>query len=167
LRETIDEVITALLGRLDDIRERHEFDYARWLRISALVFGAGLLLGLGVLTAVAASGGVGEKRVYVANSPGLVTSSSARLAAQPQVVTQTVNRKGETVRVIRHRTTKGDVVLRTVTGPATVQGALVTVKDTRTVREVNTVTLVQEVTVQTPPVTMTVFETVTCTPNDC
>ena len=79
-----------------------------------------------------------------------------------------MNRKGETVRVIRHRTTKGDVVLRTVTGPeATLQGALVTVKDTRTVREIDTVTLVQEVTVQAPPVTVTVVETVTCTPNDC
>jgi hypothetical protein len=167
LREAIDEVITALLGGFDSIRQRYEFDYGRWLRVSALVFGIGVLLSLGVLTAMAMTG-PGEERVYVPDSPGLVTSSSASAAAQAQVVTQTVNRKGETVRVIRHRTTKGDVVLRTVTGPAaTLQGALVTVKDTRTVREVDTVTLVQEVTVQAPPVTVTVVETVTCTPNDC
>jgi hypothetical protein len=165
LREAIDEVITALLGRLDNIRQRHEFDYGRWLRTSALVFGVGVLLGLGVLTAVAITR-PGEERDYVADSQGLVGPSAASVAAQNQVVTQTVNRKGETVRVIRHRTTKGDLVLRTVTGPG-VQGALVTVKDTRTVREVDTVTLVQEVTVQAPPVTVTVFETVTCTPNNC
>jgi hypothetical protein len=166
LREAIGEVITALLGGFDNIRQRYEFDYGRWLRVSALVFGVGVLLSLGVLTAMAMTG-PGEERVYVADAPGLVTSSSASAAAQTQVVT-TVNRKGETVRVIRHRTTKGDVVLRTVTGPAaTLQGALVTVKDTRTVREVDTVTLVQEVTVQAPPVTVTVVETVTCTPNDC
>jgi hypothetical protein len=166
LREAIDEVITALLGALDNLRRRYEFDYGRWLRISALVFGIGVLLSLGVLTAMAMTRPEGE-RVYVADSPG-VTSSSASLVAQTQVVTQTVNRKGETVRVIRHRTTKGDVVLRTVTGPAaTLQGAVVTVKDTRTVRQVDTVTLVQEVTVQAPPVTVTVFETITCTPNDC
>jgi hypothetical protein len=166
LREAIDEVITELLGRLDNIRQRRAFDYVSWLRTSALVFGVGVLLSLGVLTAVAMTR-TGKERIYVADSPGL-TRSSASVAAQTQVVTQTVNRKGETVRVIRRRTTKGDVVLRTVTGPgATLQGALVTVKETRTVREVDTVTLVQNVTIQAPPVTVTVFETVTCAPNGC
>jgi hypothetical protein len=167
LREAIDEVITALLGRLDNIRERHAFDYVRWLRTSALVFGLSVLLGLGLLTAVAMSD-PGEERVYVANSQGLVTSATAGVEAQTNVVTLAVNRKGETVRVIRYRTTKSDVVLRTVTGPgAAVRATPVTVKDTRTVREIDTVTQVQEVTVQTPPVTVTVIETVTCKPNDC
>ena len=65
MRDAIDEAITALLGALDNLRQRYEFDYGRWLRVSALVFGIGVLLSLGVLTAMAMTG-PGEERVYVA-----------------------------------------------------------------------------------------------------
>jgi hypothetical protein len=77
-------------------------------------------------------------------------------------VTETIMRDGRTVRVVRRRTSPGDVVVETIAGGGT------TVRDTHTVssREVDTVTVRQPVTVVEPVTvieTVTVLDTVTVT----
>lgn len=70
------------------------------------------------------------------------------------MVTETVQRKGRTVRVVRRR------AAATVEGLTTLPGPTVRETHTVTVREVATVTAIQ-------PVTVTVFQTVTCKPKGC
>lgn len=151
MREIIHSVISDLLDRFDAFRYRRRAQ-SRFLRANqgiALVLLIGTLLGGGVLAATAVTRSDSETP-YIAQSTAARVSSFSRT----EVVTETVERQGGPVRVLRHRpeTTVQDLV----TQPAR------TVRETRTVttREVATVTAIQ-------PVTVTVFETVTCKPKSC
>jgi hypothetical protein len=149
--------IADLLDRFADFRSR------RWrrgrLRISgeAITFllVVGTLLTLGILAATAVT----------RSSSAYVGVSYAPNSGTTEVVTQTITRKGKTLRVIRRRTKAGEVVFETVSGRGiTLAGRSVTlpartIHETRTVtkHEITTVTAIQ-------PVTVTVFETVTVAP---
>ena len=149
-----------LLNRFDDLRNwrrgyGHFWKAGEGIAVFILV---GILLTLGMFAAMAATGSDTES-AYVPSTPST------------EVVTQTIKRKGKTLRVVHHRTSRGDVVLRTVTGHGTtVQRPLVTMP-ARTVRETHTVTTQEIATVtEDQPVTVTVFETVTvkpCKPKSC
>ena len=162
MREVVTKVIDDLLVRLDGLRPVREFTRRRWAEGSAMVLVVGTLLGLGILAGTM----VGQSKTEnFAQSyrPGEPSSLAAVDAATADVVTETVKRRGKTVRVVRDRRPRGagDFV--------TLPARAVTVRDIATVtdREVETVTAVQSVTVTTPPVTVTVFETITCKPKDC
>jgi hypothetical protein len=151
VREVIHSVITGLLDRFDALRYRRRAQ-SRFLRANqgiALVLLIGTLLGGGVLAATAVTSSDSETP-YIAQSNAARVSSFSRT----EVVTETVKRQGEPVRILRHR--PGTTVQDLVTLPAR------TVRETHTVttREVATVTAIQ-------PVTVTVFETVTCKPKSC
>ena len=153
-----------MLSRLKEFRYGHEFAY-RWLRNGALLVGVGFLFGLGIFAAI----GLDDRTTEVIRYPraaGALLSTAAD-SETAEVITETVRRKGKVVRLIRYR--RGNRVVRTLPGlGTTIRGAL-TVANTQTVttRVVNTVTVVQQVTVAGPPETVTVVETVTCKPADC
>jgi hypothetical protein len=131
------------------------------------LLGAALILG--VLAATAAtrqsSDGAGSDQVPAANRQVAVTGG----ASSGEVVTQTIRRKGKTVRVVRYRKKPGHVVLETISGRAvTLPGNSITLPPvtvshmrTQTVTDVVTKTEVSTVTEIQPPVTVTVVETVT------
>jgi hypothetical protein len=152
--------------RLQDFGDRHEFAYRRWVTNGVLLFGAGVLFGLGILAATAMNDRPNEVvRLQRIGAAGLLSTATGSETAE--MVTETVRRKGKIVRLIRYR--KGNRVVRTIPGLGTTIHGILTVANTRTVttRVVNTTTAVQEVTVTAPPVIVTVFETVTCKPGDC
>ena len=107
-----------------------------------------MLLGGGVLVATGVTRS--DDNTLLTQSTAAQGSSSPRI----EVVTETVQRKGRTVRVVRRRAATTVESLTALPAP--------TVRETHTVtvREVATVTAIQ-------PVTVTVFETVTCKPKDC
>ncbi len=157
LREVIHRVINNLLDRLDEFGSRRSARSRFWRANEgiALVLVVGTLLGLGLFAAAAVTSS-DSQTANSARSGAQLTASSAGAVAT-EVVTETVKRKGETVRVIGHRRSRlGPTVQGVVTLPAR------TVRDTRTVTtsEIATVTDVQ-------PVTVTVLETVTCKPKSC
>ena len=131
------------------------------------LLGAALILG--VLAATAAtrqsSDGAGSDQVRAANRQVAVTGD----ASSGEVVTQTIRRKGKTVRVVRYRKKPGRVVLETISGRAvTLPGNSITLPAvtvartrTQTVTDVVTKTEISTVTEIQPPVTVTVVETVT------
>lgn len=162
MREFVNKVIDDLLVRFDGLRSVREFMRRPWAEGSAMVLMVGALLGLGILAAGTMAGQ--SKTEYFAQSYGPGEPSSSTVdAPTADVVTETVKLRGKTVRVVRdHRRRRaGDVV--------TLPARAVTVRDMATVtdRVVETVTALQPVTVTTPPVTVTVFETITCKPKDC
>jgi len=151
VREIIYGVITDLLDRFDAFRYRRRAQSRFWRADQgiALVLLIGTLLGAGVLAATAVTRSDSE-------IPFIAQSNAARVSSfsRTEVVTETVKRQGRPVRLVRHR--PGRTVQDLVTLPAR------TVRETHTVtrREVATVTAIQ-------PVTVTVFETVTCKPKSC
>ena len=154
-----------MLSRIREFRYGHERVY-RWLRNGGLLVGAGFLFGLGVFAAM----GLDDRTIEVIrySRTGAATLATETAGSEtPEVITETVRRNGKVVRLIRYR--KGSRVTRTLAGPGTTIRGAVTVADTQTVttRVVNTVTVVQQVTVAGPPDTVTVVETVTCKPPDC
>jgi hypothetical protein len=155
-----------VLSRIQEFRYRHEFAN-RWLRNGALLVGAGFLFGLGIFAATGLDDRTTEVIRYSPAGAGALLSTDTAGNKTAEVITETVRRKGKVVRLIRHR--RGNPVVRTLPGPGTtIRGAL-TVANSHTVttRVVNTVTVVQQVTVPAPPETVTVVETVTCKPSDC
>ena len=153
-----------MLSRITEFRYRHEFAY-RWVRNGALLVGAGFLFGLGIFAATGLDDRTTTEVIrYPRAGAGALLSTATAGNEAAEVITETVRRKGKVVRVIRHR--KGDPVVRTLPGlGTTIRGTLNT--QTVTTRVVNTVTVVQQVTVAAPPETVTVIETVTCKPSDC
>ena len=165
VREVVSKVIEGLLNRFSDLRapERRSWGAGKGV---ALVLVCGLFLGLGILAAVAVTQTDGGP-VYLAQSNARLATSSLRAPAGTEVITQTVKRNGQTVRIVRRRAAGGGVVVRTVAGTVTLPSDTVDRTQTVTTQEVATVTDVQEVTVTAPPDTVTVFETVTCKPKNC
>jgi hypothetical protein len=158
-------VIADLLDRFADFRDRRWRLGRLWISGEAitLLLVVGTLLTLGIFAATAATG----------SSSAYVGFSHAPNSVTREVVTQTITRKGKTLRVIRRRTKAGKVVFETVTsGGITLAGRSVTlpartIHETRTVttREIATVTAIQPVTVTAiQPVTVTIVETVTEAP---
>ena len=132
--------------------------WLRWWGIPFLV--VGILLGVGVLAATAVTRSEGET-LFAQSSAREPSSSSGTEVSGTEVVTKTVERKGQPVRVVRRlETTVQD--LTTLPGRTVRETQAITIRETHTatVREVATVTAIQ-------PVTVTVFETVTCKPKDC
>jgi hypothetical protein len=161
VRRIIYSVIADLLDRFADFRYRRWRQGRSWIHGEAIAFYllvVGTLLALGILAARAATRS-SSVDVGLSYAPGSVTR---------EVVTQTITRKGKTVRVIRHRTKAGGLVFETVSSRGiTLVGPARTIRETRTrtvtTRDISTVTVTQPVTV-IQPVTVTVFETVTVQP---
>jgi hypothetical protein len=131
------------------------------------LLGAALILG--VLAATAATHGSSDSQ-----DSDLVPAAARAVGItgdvnSGNVVTQTVMRKGKTVRIIRYRKKPGRVVLETTSGRAvTLPGNSITLPAvtvartrTQTVTDVVTKTEISTVTETLPPVTVTVVETVT------
>jgi hypothetical protein len=131
------------------------------------LLGAALILG--VLAATAATHGSSDGQ-----DSDLVPAAARAVGItgdvnSGNVVTQTVTRKGKTVRIIRYRKKPGRVVLETTSGRAvTLPGNSITLPAvtvartrTQTVTDVVTKTEISTVTETLPPVTVTVVETVT------
>lgn len=131
------------------------------------LLGAALILG--VLAATAATHGSSDSQ-----DSDLVPAAARAVGItgdvnSGNVVTQTVTRKGKTVRIIRYRKKPGRVVLETTSGRAvtlpgnsiTLPGVTVARTRTQTVTDVVTKTEISTVTETLPPVTVTVVETVT------
>jgi hypothetical protein len=125
-----------------------------------------LALVLGILAATAATSGSAANPDDV--SPARNTFN---VETGAEVITETIVRDGETVRVVRARTTPGRVEFETVSGDAvTIPGGSVTIRGdavtlpghTSTVRETDTetVTVTEQETI-TETITETVTETVT------
>jgi hypothetical protein len=155
-----------VLSRVRELRFGHEFAY-RWLRNGALLIGAGFLFGLGIFAATGLDDRTTEVFRYPRAGAGALLSTATAGSEIAEVVTETVRRKGKVVRLVRYR--RGHDVVRTLPGLGTTIRSALTVANTRTVttQVVNTVTVVKQVTVPSPPDTVTVVETVTCMPPDC
>jgi hypothetical protein len=170
MRAVISRVINDLLYRYDAFRDRRGSGRFRRAneRIAVVLFMAALL-SLGGLTAVTMTRPDGVTAHLPQLGEDSASPSSAASAEPIQIVTQTVQRNGKTVRLIRHRRSRGDAVLRTVAGRRTTVQASVTRREIVTVTDVEPVTVTGPlVTVTAPPVTITVVETVTCKkPPDC
>jgi hypothetical protein len=163
VREVFYRVINHLHDRFKDFRYRRRAHSRFWRAEEGIAFVlvVGTLLGLGILAATTVASS--DSTLYLAQSGAAPTSSSAGAGAvTTEVVTETVKRKGRTVRVVRHRTSRGDVVRPGTTVQDLVTLPARTVRETHTVttREIATVTAIQQVTV-------TVFQTVTCKPKSC
>jgi hypothetical protein len=153
------DFVARLVDRFDDLLDRFdEFRYqqrgsgltAGHVTVGVILLGAILTLGILVSQAALASDAPSYVRVAQASS------SSDTVSLTTDVVTETIKRDGRTVRVVRHQTSPGEVLVATLAGGGT------TVRDTHTVtsREVETVTVPQPVTVIE---TVTVLDTVTVT----
>lgn len=153
MRDGILRVINALLARFHEYQDRRHFWRAE--QGFALVLVVGILLGVGVLAATAVTRSDTDTLFAQSRQP---SSSSSGI----EVVTKTIERKGQTVRVVRRRPETTVQGLTTLPGRTVRETQVITVRETQTVtvRDVATVTAVQ-------PVTVTVFETVTCKPKDC
>lgn len=158
MRDSMQRVINALLARFHEYHDRRHVLRAE--QGLALVLVVGILLGVGVLAATAVTRSEGET-LFAQSSAREPSSSSGTEVSGTEVVTKTVERKGQPVRVVRRlETTVQD--LTTLPGRTVRETQAITIRETHTatVREVATVTAIQ-------PVTVTVFETVTCKPKDC
>lgn len=158
VRDSMQRVINALLARFHEYHDRRHVLRAE--QGLALVLVVGILLGVGVLAATAVTRSEGET-LFAQSSAREPSSSSGTEVSGTEVVTKTVERKGQPVRVVRRlETTVQD--LTTLPGRTVRETQAITIRETHTatVREVATVTAIQ-------PVTVTVFETVTCKPKDC
>jgi hypothetical protein len=162
VRELVSKVVERLFNRFSDRRPLHR----RAAEGVALVLVVGLLVGLGIVVAVAVAQ-TDAGTVSLAQPNAGLAKSSSRAHAGTEVITQTVKRKGKTVRVGRRPVEGGRVVVRTVDGAVTLLSDTISQTQTVTTHEVATVTDVQEVTVTAPSETVTVFETVTCKPKGC
>ena len=165
VRELVSKVVERLFNWLSD---RQPLDRRLWgagVGV-ALVLVVGLLVGLGILFAVAVAPTNGGT-VYLAPSNARLATSSARAHAGKEVVTQAVKRKRKKARVARRAGAGRRVVVRTVDGAVTLPSDTISRTQIITTHEVATVTDVQEVTVTAPPETVTVVETLKCKPKDC
>lgn len=165
MREIIYSVITDLLDRFDAFRYRHRAQSHFWRADQgiALVLLIGLL-GVGVLVATAVTRSDGQTP-YVAQPKAARVSSFSRTEVRTEVVTDTVKRQGVVTETVKRQGRPVRLVLRPRPG-RTVQD-LVTLP-VRTVRETHMVTTRVVATVTAiQPVTVTVFETVTCKPKSC
>ena len=171
MRQFISRVLESLIDRYDEFRYGWAAKRFRGVNDGvALVVVATVLLGLGVLAAVAMTR-------PDANGVRLAYSSRTATPSAPVATTEvvTVQRAGTTANA---RSVKR-VVVRTVGGRGTtvrdaitLPGRIVRDTDIVTTRNLVTVTDVQTVTtppvtVTAPPVTVTVVETVKCKPKDC
>jgi hypothetical protein len=133
----------------------------------------GAVLVLGVFTATAATRGSSSPETGSNLAAAITTGDLSGDVSSGEVVTETITRKGKTLRVIRYRTKPGRVVLETVSGRSvtlpgnsvTVPGASVTLPGhTKTVVETETRTRTVTVpTVTTVTVISTTTETVPAT----
>jgi hypothetical protein len=142
-----------LLDRFDEFRYRQRGGGLTAGHVTMGVILLGSILALGILVSRAALASDAPSYVRVAQA---LSSSSGPVSVSTDVVTETIKRNGRTVRVVRHRTSPGEVVVETIAGG----GRTVRDTHTETSREVETVTVPQPVTVIE---TVTVLDTVTVT----
>jgi hypothetical protein len=159
VREIISNVLDRLNAFLDRLNAfRYRLAQNRFYRADqgiALVLLIATLLGLGVLTARAVTRPDAETLPAAQSKAARVSSSS-----RGKVVTETVKRQGEKVRLVRTVRLVRQRPATTVQDAVTLPAGTVRETHTVTTREVVTVTAIQ-------PVTVTVFETVTCKPKEC
>jgi len=159
------------LDRSVAFRDRLRYPKSKAERGVAGLLAIGILVSLGVLTAVVLTGTSGGT-VYFPQSNADLASSFGLSTAQNEPAPRTVERHGTTVPRSRGKAAR--------TARRGTSGERVVTLPGQTVREVQTVTAHQvvtdaqpvtvtapPVTVTTPPETVTVVQTVKCKPKDC